>query len=426
MSLQTTLWKFFIENLQQPYPITQLEINPKFIHEFFFVENLQNKFLTAELLLDDKNGFLETIQITGKEQIRVTIEQDLQEPNTSSPTTTTNITKILLFDIYNIKIEIPTIGQNLFRIFLVQAGALDTWFGSHYSVGFSNKLVSDIVQVIFEKQLGLTSNEYIIEPTADKLTNYVIPYLHPIEAIRQIVKKARRSVVPHEGGYVCFTSTGGKNTVSPIIKFVSFSSLIDKTKPSSNNDIYSFRNQNANQYFINTFKEVGNIDYFKQRIKLNGIGGQTFYGVNYNEDKNIINISETYSDFINKTVLMGKVAYFDTSIDNPIDHIEFYGGEKQTVQARLDYTLRMLLASYNRREVIMEGALYRYAGQSIFVSEMSLNPSDIHNTQDYGWWLIKGITHYYALGVYTQKVTIIKDSYAESSRTHEQEKIISV
>jgi hypothetical protein len=404
-------WSFYITNIQEPYKNKEMVLNSKYIHEFFFIENIENMFLTAELAIDDKYGFFEIISLSGKEGIKVIIEQELEE---------LEMIKTFEFEIYNITIEIPTISQNIHRFYLVEKGAFN-FFGSNYCVGFNDKKISDIIKSILDNQLKIKSSDYEIEETFDKLSNYVIPYVKPSESIKGLIKKARRNTSPHDGGYLFYSTSGDENRKIPMKKFVSFSNLIKKDVPKSTGNadynIYSFRKQEGNQYFINVFKEVENLNYAKQSIKSNGIGGKHYFGINYNVDKNILDVNQKYSEFINKVPLLGKTAYFDKSIDNINDEIGFFGGEKETIQAREDFSLRMLIEGYNRREVILEGALFRYAGQKIFVEQMALNDSDIHNIQDYGYWIIKGITHYYALGAYTQKVTIIKDSYAESEVT---------
>jgi hypothetical protein len=422
--LVTSKWTFYLTNIQPPYALTEVQLNNKFIHEFFFIENIENMFLTAELVIDDKNGFFETIVLTGKENIKVIVEQKLKDPTTTNSNADLEMLKKFEFDIWNITIQSPSISENIYRFYLVEKGVYDTFFGSHYSVGFNNKTISEILQSVLTYQMKLTPDQYVLEPTADVLPNFTIPYLHPIETIKWLVRKARRSVSPHEGGYLFFSTTGNENASIPIKNFVSLSSLIVKNPTTTDFDIYSYRKQNANQYFINTFKEVHNLDFAKQRIRVNGIGGHRYFGINYNQDKNIIDVKQTYSQFINKTNLMGNTAYLDNSIDDINDHIAFYGGELATVQARNDYSMKMLISGFNRREVIMEGALYRYAGKMIFVEQISLNREEYHNKQEYGYWLIKSITHYYSFGNYMQKVTLIKDSYAESDAT--KGKIINV
>jgi hypothetical protein len=406
MSTNTTKWNFYVSNIQAPYPTKELTINNKYIHEFFFIESIENMFLTAELAIDDKYGFFEAISLSGKEIIKVVIEQELLDPNL-------DMIKTIEFEIFNITIEIPNINTNIHRFYLIEKGA-SKLFGSNYCVGFTNEKISNIMKSVMENQLGIKPVDYEVESTKDKI-DYIIPYIKPTETITNLIKKSRREKIPHEGGFLFFSTIGNEDRTKPIRKFVSLSSLIkkDKLKTDTDYDKYSFRKQDSNQYFINTFKEVKNPDYCNQAIKSNGIGGKHYFGINYNNDKNVINVSQKYSDFINKTTLMGKTAFFDKGIDNINDEIEFFGGQEETLKARQDYSMRFLICNYNVRKVILEGALFRHAGKLIFVEQMSLNKEDVHNTQDYGYWLIKSITHYYSMGSYTQKMTIVKDSYGE-------------
>ena len=408
----TSTWDFYINNLQYPNVEKELVLNNKYIHEFFFIESIENTFLTAELAIDDKYGFFEIMTITGKENIKVIIKQSLDGKG--------SIEKIIEFEIFNITIETPTPQENIHRFYLIEKGA-SKFYGSNYCVGFQNEKISGIVKSVLENQLGVKSSDYEIESTNDKLENYIIPYVKPSQTIKALIKKARREKAPHDGGYLFFSTTGDENRTKPMKKFVSFSSLIKGgAKPQNDYEIYSFRKRDANQYFINTFKEVYNPNYSKQSIKVNGIGGKHYFGINYNNDKNPIEVTQKYSDFIDKSNIMGRTAFFDKGIDNVNDEVDFYGGEEETLTARQDSSFRNLIEGYNRREVIMEGALFRYVGKMIWVEQMSINQTEVHNTQDYGWWMIKNISHYYALGIYTQKIILIKDSYQESPATKDK------
>ena len=411
--LITSKWDFYLTNIQPPFKTEdgtqELAINPRYIHEFFFIESLENLFLNAELVIDDKDGFFEASYLTGKEIIKVIVQQELNNPDM-------HMLKTFEFEIYEITIEAGT-QENIHRFYLIEKGASE-FYGTNFSVGFNNVKISAIMKSVMENQLKTKPSDYIIEETKDVLENYVIPYVKPTETIKSLVRKARRSTTG-EGGYLFYSTSGDENRKTPMRMFVSLSSLIKKNL-SGYYDKYTYRNPVTNPYFINNFKEVQNSSYCKQSIKSNGIGGKHYFGINYNVDKNVIDVSQTYSEFIKKTVLMGNTAFFDKSLDNKNDEMGWFGGEKETLIARQDYSMNMLLAGYNKREVILEGSLNRYAGKMIFVDQMSLNKSDVHNIQDYGYWLIKNITHYYAFGIYTQKVILIKDSLQESTLTKDK------
>lgn len=414
----TTKFEFFITNIQPPHQLTELQFNNSFLPEFYFVENMEGMYLIGELCIYDKQGFFETINFTGKEIIRLIMTQDLEGERDKK-----QYRKIIDFDIYDASISDMKAKNNIFKFKLVEKGALD-FYGANFNKGYTNKKVSDIVTDVLSTQLNLNSIDYDIEPTHDIIENFVIPFWKPALTIKGLRKKARRLITPHEGGYLFYSTTGDGETkklsngiLSPTKKFVSFASLIEKPFINDMFHNYIFKNFDANPMFINTIKEAESSTYGNRSLLKDGIGGKKYFGIDYNTDKNIIETKEKYSDYFKKVKTLGNVAFFDKNIDGVNDDVDFIGGPSYVVDSLKDNSFRCLLNTYLKRDIIVEGALFRHAGQVIFLEQISDRGDGLHHKHDFGKWLIKAITHNYKDGLYIQRITLMKDSYTDTGLT---------
>lgn len=404
-----------LTNIKPPFRDSELELNVGSISNFYFIENVENMFLTGRIDIEDLGGLFESLPLTGEESLRVDISQDIEGDNNVM----FNATKTLDFDFFKIEVlPIEKVTKTTYRLHLVESGFYD-FIGKEYSKSYSNKKASEIVIDVLKNQLAITDiNRYDVEESEDKL-NFIIPYWKPLVTLKYLAKLARRKPLPHEGGYLFYSTSNGKDTKFPIKKFVSFSNLLEKKVEKESHQVYSFKKDNA--FNINNILESKNPYHSNRGSIKNGISGKKSYSVNLLTDKSIDTSSRTYTDFITKSKTIGNVSYLSLGLDEVDSEVTFIGEhDTNIVKNYQNHKFRMLIEGYNKKDVVLEGLLNRYCGKLIYIEQASSNANEAYEKHDSGTWFIKGVTHFFAGGEYTQKMTILKDGYDETRLTGHQ------
>jgi len=418
MQKTTVSWSFYIQNINKGYSETDMEINPGYIHEFFIIESIENMFLIGEMTLVDTSGFMSAISFTGNESIKIVATQLVEDHG--EKVKSIDLSKIIEFDIWNVDVTEVTLTKKTMKIHLIQKGAYNIIAGNR-SKGYSQKLISEIITDILEKNLGIAKTDFDIEKTNERI-DFTIPFWPPNLAIRHLIRKAKREKSPKEGGFLFFTAMGGKERDTPIIKCITFASLFEqKIDINDPRNKYYLMKVDSNQYFINTIKDIIQPTFGNKSMISSGLTGKRYFGVDYNTNKNIIQEKQLYTDYFKKSATLGKVSLLPTSIDDYHGEVTFTGGTLNQVQSKQSYSFRVLLESCLRKDAVVEGSLERQVGQVIFLEATSENPDDLYNRPDTGKWLIKDITHYLAHGSFQQRLVLIKDAFEESDlKGHEK------
>lgn len=412
--LLKTNFSVFISNLQLPYssPEKQVMFNNNFINKITFYEKLDGMYITGTVEINDKEGFFETIKLTGVETFILTIDQKIYNERDNF----TEYFKTIEFDILDIEILDMKLKNNVYKFILIEKGA-EKFYGVNYNKTFLNKKISEIMTDVAVNQLKLT--EYEIEPTYDVISNYTIPYWKTALTIKNLRGKARRLTSPHEGGFLFYSTWGDSTRKTPIKRFISFAKLIEQKVKDQDKinwmDTYLFKDFSSNQYFINTIKESRYTSYCRRETFMDGIGGKHYFGLDYNTDKNIIEKKQKHSEYFIKSKVMGSESYLNTSDDSINDDVDFYGGPNFILDAKQDSSFRTLLEHYTQREIVVEGALFRYAGQNILIENKSdKNDNPEANILETGQWMIKQVINNFEDGIFIQKLIVIKDSFMKS------------
>jgi len=409
MQTTTITMSYYLTGIKPPFEGGSVKLEAAYITEFFFMENLEDLFITGSITLYDKGGMLEKLPLTGEEGFKVIAEQVIEDPVDEG--NSMHINKTFEFDIYDIKIpKIEGPNQTTYKFDLIEKGAFE-FMRRAYSKSYNGWAISGIVADICEKQLSLNSDQYEVEETEDAIS-YIIPYWKPALTLRDLCKKSRSST--KEGGFLFYSNTGDETATQITKNFTSFGTLMKQAVEIEPDKKYYYKKGDINPYYINNFKEVKNPEWVKRSELTNGISGKKYFGLNLNIDRQPIIIEKTYSDFIATAPMLGKYAYFTINMDDTNSDVRLCGQESELIQAQVDNSFRISIEGLNKREVLLNGALTRFAGKVIFIEQTSDNDNELFHIQDTGKWLIKSITHYFLYNDFYQKMIIMKDAYSDS------------
>ncbi len=381
-------------------------INPIYVRRFFLVEDIEQMYITAEMEFEDKQGWVEKLPITGNEIFEVELIQE---------TESANIQKTISFEVYDIKMKTGTTGRvNIYTISLVEKGFFQL-LDIHYSKSYSNKKISEIMTDVLKNQLK--NSKYEVEETIDKI-NFIIPYWKPTTTIKYLSKIAKRSKTPQEAGFVFYSTLSDDKKKEPIKKFTSFGTLLEQKPKIEAKDKYYLRDGGKPVTFINNILEIKNLSMCNRKALKNGIQGKTFLGIDFHNDKNIINHSVKLSDYVKNATFLGETINFAQNIESTKADVQFKGYPNSAlIKNELEHDFRMNFEDINVREILCKGVLTRYAGQMISIAEISGDNADIINQVYSGTWLIKKIVHYWIANSYEHKMTIIKNASGATTKS---------
>ena len=406
--------KYYLTGIKPPFKDKEIELNRQFINHFYFIENIENLFLTGEIEFKDNNGFFEKLPLTGEEGIKVVFEQNFEDQNSSRRNS--HIIKTVEFDIFNVSIpRVEGTSTATYKFSLVEKGAF-SFMSTQYSKSYVNKKISDIIKDVCINQLSMKESNLKLDTTQGAI-DYIIPYWKPSLTIKDLCKRAKRDKSPVEGSYLFYSTLEDDVNKTPIRRFVSFATLLEQTAGKEDWQKYYYKKKDINPNLINNYRDVRNPNYSKRSVITNGIGGKRYFGVELTTDKKVFVQEAKYSEFVKNYPLLGKTAYLSLGIDELNSDVEFIGGNLDMVKAYQDYSFRMAIEGFNRREVIIDGSLDRWCGKVINVEQMSDSGDELYNALDSGKWLIKAVTHFFQGTIYEQKMIVLKDAYAETDLT---------
>jgi len=406
--------QYLLTNIQEPFKGGEIPLDPSFITYFWFCENIENMYITGSLEIEDTGGFFERLPLTGEEILKVTITQDLEKDESDNTGDSKNFQKIIEFELY--KTPIKDINKNRLMVYefrLAEKGFFE-FFRKQYSKSYSEKFITDIIKDICNNQLGIDEANYDIEETADKI-DYIIPYWKPSITIQDLRYRSRRKKTPSEGSYLFFSTIGDIDRKTPLKRLVSFATLLEQEVNDTIFEKFYFKKQDINSSFINNIKELRNINYNNRSIINEGIGGKKNYYIDLINDKVVKETTKIYDDFISNSPILGTKSYLSLYLNDVDSDVKFSGLDNENdIKRSQDTRFRMSLENYNKREIVIEGLLDRYSGRKIYLEEMSNSAGEVENEKDSGEWLIKGVTNYFTINNFEQRITIIKDAWSVS------------
>ena len=404
--------RYILRNIKPPFQGDEMELDPSNIMKFYFIESIENMFITGLMEFEDKGGSIEKLSITGEEILSVNIEQNIEDRDDANNSIQSS--KTFEFEIHKTVLKnSPGIRRNLYQFHLIENGASE-FFKKTYSKSYSQKRTSEIIEDICRFQLQLTSENYEIEQTGNNI-DYIIPYWKPSVTIKDLIKISQRQNTPKEGGFLFYSTSGDLDDTEPSKKFKSFYSLITSDVDTSIQKRYYLKKFDINAQSINVIKDFRNPIVNNRMLLNNGIAGKKYYNMNLISDRIITEIEKSYSEYIQNTSLLGTKSFLPSDIDDTDSEIESFGHiDTELVKAYQDHRFRMNLENFNKREGLLEGSMDRFAGKKIYIEEMSDDSGTPYNEQNTGEWIIKSLTWYFGVNSFEQKAIFLKDAYAET------------
>ena len=359
----------------------------------YFVEDIYSYCISGKLVFYDKYGLMEYGPFTGNEQITIVygIEEDRQLP----------------FDIWKLsKIQQSTItdptSENLMELYFVDV-TFELYTLKRYSKSFNGKkLVTTVINEILKNMMEI-DNKYInYEPSSNYITDYIIPYWTPMEAIGWLCKRSKGSE-SETGGYLCYnnTKTQFNTNIHTINKLLNDKTYIDPTP----------------YIFEGTLDKTNKIlDWSISGIDKNST--KTLRGGNWrgydSQTKSFINLNYRYSDGVEDTILMGKKSLFNNISEETVN--KFIGESDEDILKNVVYSEWVKRYSLQQIvSIVVMGNESRYAGQQIEIQWPSIKKIN-YNKMLKGKYLVKSITHMFVGGGnlgYMQKMLLIKNAYSD-------------
>ena len=386
-------------------------LNPAYIKEIFFIEDISKYFITGQFDFEDRGGVFDAVPVTGHELIEVEVIQNIFEDEYDKR----KLEKKLIFEIFDIKlVNSPNAQIKNYRISLVEQGFFEL-IGSNFSVGYKEKKISEIIELIIKYQLNAEKNQikYDIEETDEKI-DFISPYWKPATAISYLSKIACRNKSPKESGFIFYSCLENKDETRPIKKFTSLATILEQKPLIGPSDRFYLRDNNKSPYYYNNILEMKNPSYLDKKGFSIGLRGRTLFGINFHTDKKILKESITLSDFAKKAIFLGETLPFIKDIENSSSDVQTTGlYNLNQIKNTINHKFRIDFSSINIREICCKGILDRWAGRVIEIEEGSTKPNEIINEKMSGIWLIKKVVHHFSMGEYNQKMVILKDSYTK-------------
>jgi len=362
-------------------------------------------YITGQIEILDTGGVFETLEMTGNEKFEITItvyEDDGVEKS-----------KDLVFDIFNIS-SVPTDNPkfNMYKFTLAEEG-LNRLSDRRYSKSYKDESVSSILEDILKNQLGI--DRYDIESTTNKI-DFISPYWAPITSLRYLLRLAKGT---KGSGFIFFSNLKGEDNHEVQKNIVSLESLLAEPSKQGDSDIYYLKMYHISPHYKNLIIDYKNVSLGSKREQRKNFNGKTYLGVDFHKNKEILTSSKTLDDFISKSTFLGEATNVEKNKNEVLSEVTFRGYQtKDLLDVESDYWFRMGSEKLNVREILCSGNFGRWAGKVIHIEEATDVTSDISSThiQLTGNWLIKKIVHVIQGDLsYSQKITLIKDSFQEMS-----------
>lgn len=380
------------------------------IQKFYFTEDIFSWFIMGSLIYHDRDGFIESVGLTGYEKMIVMYGNEPQRE--------------IAFDIYKIKKLMPSdtgVGKTtIFEIVFV-----DTTYSFLVERTFSRGWAeSSKISTIVEETLNYAyikktppDNSYLKinrwENTENTIDNFYIPYWSPMKAIRYLNQKGKGSITD-SFGYVCYNSTY-EGVGGMCANWLTLEGLFGNYK---NTDLKTYVDPKTYLFQVpeNLLYKNKILDWRREKSDsqdIRSLSGGRRIGFNF-DSKRFIDRTYKYSDTVTKFSLMGSYSLFP-AIDSHDSNIKISSGETAD-EVDNEYYYNWI-NRYSKQHVIgimVYGAQERYAGMQIDVKWDSSATGDDYDKGLVGKYLVGSISHIFgSFGTtgYMQKMILFKNAY---------------
>lgn len=391
-------------------------LNPADIKQFYFIESIFQWFITGKLIYHDRDGFIESVCISGNEQIVILYGVDSNRD--------------MLFDIFKIK-KLSPADSNVEKGLFFEIVFVDSTFrmlaNEVYSRSWSESskistIVEDLLNFAYIKKTPpddkyLKINRW--EDSINTMDNFVMPFWSPMKTIRWLNQKAKGNIT-NTSGYLCYNSTsdqiGGicSNWLTIEGLFGNYKNTTIKTYVDPKPYYFSVSDSLLYRNKILEWVRSGPDNHDIRHLGGGHRMSFDFDGKRFN-DRSFI-----YSEVAPKFSMMGKYTLFP-NIDN---YSSNYKVESVDTDEELDNNfLSGWINRYSRQNSVIittYGHEERYVGMQIDVRWESAGTSIPYNINLTGKYLVGSIIHVFgahgSFG-YLQKMKLLKNAYHDSENT---------
>lgn len=401
--------------------------------ELSYHEDLFNNIISGYLLVTDSIGYIELMQLTGNEFLRLAFSKTANDPNVTDR----------LFRIY--KVDKRKFENNMYtESYCLYFCSEEMILNEQYKVcrAYPGQIITDNVKDILKTDLGVPDNKLNdanFEITYGKY-NFVVPTIKPFDAINWMSVYARPSDNKPGADMVLFENKFGFN-------FKSIQSLMDTSKNPVYNT-YSYNPKNTSSVVIsqdvynittleimNSYDALGainsgifanqlmSIDPITRRKKVTNFdyGKYRMDAVKLNPHPVSNNFQNRFQDGLNQTPQSVFKLVFSNFGQRNVQYVKEQDPSASTVandiyaETYIPYrTAQLALSNYTRVKISLPGDAGLTVGKIIALDVLSLSPTNKIKDPFYsGNYLITAVRHMITMNEYKTVLEISKESVTQ-------------
>jgi hypothetical protein len=411
---------FALVNLTLLTSVSTFELKPA-LDELSYHENMFSSVISGYVMITDSMGFIETLNLTGNEFLRLTFGKTDQ-----TETWTDKIVRV-----YKVAKRLPeSSGQT--ESYSLYFCSEEMILSEQYKISksYKNLPISEIVLDMLENELDCKEKIQELQQTYGSY-DFIIPYLKPFDAINWLCTYARPNDAYPGADMVFFENKYGFN-------FVSMQSLMEQNSYLD----YSYTPKNLNTQDINA--EVYNVSTYEileSYDALKAIHTGMFANQLISVDPLLRRYKVTdfnYAGYVNESTKLNKYPitnnfknrFGDGMTSTPQSVMKLVFSNYDQYQAAkiaanpgavahdiyaetyIPYrTAQMSLNNYTRMKISVPGDSNMAVGRTINFNLLSKNPNQKHNDAFYsGKYLVTSVRHMFTQNEFKTLMEIAKES----------------
>jgi len=390
-------------------PTGEIVMDNDDIKDIYFIEDIFSYLMTGRMMARDTRGIVEFLPLVGNETI--TIEYGSVETGTPGDS---YLIKEQTFDIIKVNtIESTGDKHRHFLEFFFIAAPHKRLHMEHYSKSYKCMMYTDYIADILESHCGMSPGQFMNFEMGNEILQYFYTGLKtPAQNIEWLSSRSS-GMTSGQPGYLLYS-----NTLDPD-KPYNFITLEQLLSQGSQMPPYggSYSIGSHHEYNINRI-----LHYSDGRVDKRALE-RMMYFINLGYDikrKRYLKNEYKYKEGLDRFTCLGNFSLFDSGNDEILS-----ASQELTCEAEEEFIMKNLYwGDWIKRyclqhlvDVIIEGHVERHCGGMIEVMWPSASDDSIYDKNMNGNFLVKSITHHFVpiqKPVYTQKMVLIKNGYADS------------
>lgn len=274
---------------------TEIDITANFVSLDIY-ENLFQPFLTATLSFNDSCNLFEDLPFIGNETVYISLQINSEHDQLGIEWRDFKVLRIKFAALNNESFK----KSKIYQLFIIEKEGLTAL--NEFSISFKDKIISEIVKTISTNILERTIETKNLEATKGTYS-IAFPFMTPIEMINYVSYKYAQNS-KNQYGYVYYTDIAQETHYQSINYLLNQTAKYNIFVDSKYSD-----NINNNSIREKSFEKMLDID---KNIKKGLFGNQEVYFDI--ENKKLVQIETTFSNFKIENNFLGTKTYFDKDI----------------------------------------------------------------------------------------------------------------